>query len=385
MSARARRWHRLAGAAVGTVFVAVISLPVVCRSLRWEPLPPVQEFRALAPPPGPPRSAAALREFPRLYEAHFNDHFGLRPALLRGMHQVKGRWLGVSTAANVLLGTEGWLYYTQMPAGTDHESARPFRPDELEAWCRVLKKRQAWLAHKGIRYVVFIPPDKQTVYPEHLPAGVRARHAGLRLDQLKDYLREHSDIAFLDVRAALGEARGRERLYHVTDSHWNDRGAFVAYEALTRLIREWFPAVQPLPRSAFLDVGEDKPGGDLAQMIAREDILHEEWLSLQPLSPRQAHKGDRPIPTLGDCFTLGPPTFTEREDTALPRAVVFQDSFMWALAPLLSEHFRRATFAWTDQFSPELVRRERPDVVIQQLVERKLGFVVPEDFGTGGE
>src|SRR5262249_38708441 len=161
-------------------------------------------------------------------------------------------------------------------------------------------------------------------------------------DQLKDYLRQHSDIAVLDVRAAFAQARTRERLYHVTDSHWNDRGAFVAYEALTRLIREWFPAVQPLPRSAFLDVREDRPGGELGQMLGRGDPMHEAWLSLQPLSPRQARKADRPLPTLADRFTLGPPTFTEREDPSLPRAIVFHDSFMWALAPLLSEHFRRA-------------------------------------------
>jgi hypothetical protein len=377
MSRSGARWQKLAGSAVVAVFLAVIGLPLVSKLLRFEPATPVREFRLTAERPPVPRDAAAVGAYPERFEAYFNDHFGLRPLLIRGMHLVKGRWLGVSTAANVLRGTDGWLYFTQKPVGTDYDAVRPFTADELERWGRVLDRRRQWLARQGIAYVVFIPPDKQTVYPEHLPAAMWPRARPSRLDQLAEYLRRHTGVALLDIRHELLEARKRARIYHVTDSHWNDRGAFVGYQALCAALAEKGVPVQPLPRSAFLELTEEEPGGDLAQMVAQEHVLREQVLRLVPLSPRAARQCDTAVDAPGDCPLTGAPVATERDDPALPRAVVFHDSFTWALGPMLAEHFRRAVFVWTDQFSPTLVRRERPDVVIQEMVERKLGFIVP--------
>jgi hypothetical protein len=379
MSARPTRWQRLSGGLVGGALVLAVGLPAVGKLLRWEPALRVQEFRLPAQRPTLPHDAREAEEFPARFEAYFNDSFGLRPLLLRGMHRVKGRWLGVSTAANVLRGTDGWLYYTDRPAGTDYDAARPFTDEELWLWCRMLKDRRDWLASQSIRYLLFIPPDKQTVYPEHLPDALRPRTPQSRLDQLVNYLREHGGPEVLDVRAALLEAKRRERIYHATDSHWNDRGAFVGYRAVAGVLSGWFPAVQPLPRSAFLDVCRDEPGGDLAQMIASEDVFREEALRLEPLSPWRARRvGEVPLPA--DCRVQFAPHAQECDDPTLPRAVVFHDSFFWALEPLLSEHFRRAVCGWTDDFSREVVHRERPDVVIQELVERKLGSVSPKGF-----
>jgi alginate O-acetyltransferase complex protein AlgJ len=59
----------------------------------------------------------------------------------------------------------------------------------------------------------------------------------------------------------------------------------------------------------------------------------------------------------------------------LPRAVMFRDSFCIGMMPLLSDHFRRIVYCWQYIFDYELVERERPDVVIQEFVER----VIMED------
>ncbi len=378
-SFHARVW-RLARLAVGAAFVAVIAGPLVCKQCGVEFTEPLGEYRAPTTRPHLVWDRASLQEYPQQFEAYFNDHFGLRSTLLRGMHAVKGRGLGASTAAHVLLGLDGWLYYTERPAGTHYEADRPFTPEELERWHRVLKRRHDWLARQGIRYVLFIPPDKQTVYPEHVPEECRPRHTESRLDQLATYLRDHGGVPLVDVRPAMRAAKERERLYHVTDSHWNDRGAFVGYQALAGVLSGWLPGVRPLPRSAFVDTAEDRPGGDLAQMVAASHLRREEWLALEPVSPREARQDPRGVPPPEDCRTFWTPTVLQNDDPSLPRAVLFHDSFSWALGPLLAEHFRRLVCVWTDQFSPGLVRREQPDVVIQEFVERKLGFVRPEYF-----
>lgn len=64
----------------------------------------------------------------------------------------------------------------------------------------------------------------------------------------------------------------------------------------------------------------------------------------------------------------------ERAAANLPRAVMFRDSFASSMIPFLSEHFRRIVYEWQgpNQFNYALVEREKPDVVIQEMVERKL-------------
>jgi hypothetical protein len=43
-----------------------------------------------------------------------------------------------------------------------------------------------------------------------------------------------------------------------------------------------------------------------------------------------------------------------------------------ALIPLLSENFSRAVYASTRELDRALIEREKPDIVIEELVERSL-------------
>jgi len=54
-------------------------------------------------------------------------------------------------------------------------------------------------------------------------------------------------------------------------------------------------------------------------------------------------------------------------DEALPRAVMFRDSFANALVPYLSEDFSRILFVWNRDVDPDAVARHAPDIVIHQI------------------
>jgi hypothetical protein len=70
---------------------------------------------------------------------------------------------------------------------------------------------------------------------------------------------------------------------------------------------------------------------------------------------------------------------------------MFCDSFTASMFPFLSQHFQRITFFWQciPFFDTALVEREHPDLVIQEMVERKLQYpemvyqmlipVIPDD------
>ena len=56
----------------------------------------------------------------------------------------------------------------------------------------------------------------------------------------------------------------------------------------------------------------------------------------------------------------------------LPRAVILRDSMAIPLIPLLSENFSRVVYVSSRKLDRALIEREKPDIVIEELVERSL-------------
>jgi hypothetical protein len=56
----------------------------------------------------------------------------------------------------------------------------------------------------------------------------------------------------------------------------------------------------------------------------------------------------------------------------LPRAVILRDSMAIPLIPLLSENFSRVVYVESRKLDRALIEREKPAIVIEELVERSL-------------
>ena len=384
MRGRLPKCRALADVVLIVVFVAMTGLPVVRNQFR-PALSAANENRVLATRPALPFSRAELRTFPARFEAYYNDQFAGRGTLIRWLNRAKVEALHVSSSGQVCIGKKGWLFYTVEPTGADYQIMKPFTEAELLRWRRMLEARRDWLAARGIPYVFLVAPDKQSVYPEVLPRVLRCRsRPQTRLEQLVKYLEAHSDVRLLDVRKPLQAAKARDRVFLLTDSHWNDRGAFIAYQSLVERLNRWFPEMRALPPEAFAEFCHKGKGGDLARMLGLEDRLPEEEIGLAPRVPLHAHLVDPgfQVPSLPPEMQ---PVVMEGANPRLPRAVVFRDSFAGRLVPFLSEHFRRAVYLWQElyQFDAALVERERPDVVIQEIAERKLALPFPADCLAG--
>ena len=85
----------------------------------------------------------------------------------------------------------------------------------------------------GIPYLFVVAPSKHDVYPEFMPDRLNRVRDDSRLDQLMAYIEAFfpaPPVDILDLRPTLAEARkSGVRLFHKTDTHWNDRGAWAAY------------------------------------------------------------------------------------------------------------------------------------------------------------
>jgi hypothetical protein len=369
-AAEGRRWI---DAGLACVVLALLALPAVDFGFGLERPPVLVENRLLAFAPGVPASRRALEAFPRQFEAYWNDHFGFRRTLIR-YHNLGKLALGVSPSASVVPGRDGWLFLKNDGELDYYRGVPPFSPAELARWHHALEHRRDWLAARGSRYLFVVAPNKSSIYAERMPRGWRRPGAVSRLDQLLGYLRGRSTVEVLDLREPLIAAKARERVYSVTDTHWNGLGAHAAYAAILGRLARWYPTVAPRPRADFEARAVVTSGGDLAAGLGLGDRYPEVVLDLVPrfpLAAREVHRVDVPDGRAWAVRTVETP----RRDQ--PRALFLHDSFGAVLTTLLSEHFSRTVLQWDTNLDLGLADRERPDVVVEERVERYLMLPPP--------
>jgi alginate O-acetyltransferase complex protein AlgJ len=356
-----------------TLFVVIISLPLAANIAGIDGGDPGAENRELAPFPHLDRTWTSASDYGTRLGQWFDDHFGFRSTLVRWYGESRLLLLHVSPTSTVISGRDGWLFYGDDKATDDAASAEPLTPEAIANWRAAVVAARNWLAARHIAYVFTVAPDKHVIYAEELPASLRRVGDVTRTDQLYTALQ---DVGLaVDVRPALFMAKAHERIYQQTDTHWNDRGALVAYQQIIDAARARVPAVPPAwTRGDFDAVTRDVEAMDLAGMMGLKRVLREEDMPLIPRRPRLARvvepAGAAPMDEEGRLVT-------EIPGSSLPRAVIFRDSFASRLVPFLSEHFSRAVYLWQNDFDAEAVDREKPDVVIQEIVGRHLYNFIP--------
>ena len=212
-----------------------------------------------------------------------------------------------------------------------------------------------------------MPIGSRTLGTLKVPAP-RAASAAFTLSAAK--------LAYL--KTPLLQSKAEDRVYDRTDTHWNRRGAYVGYRAIMEAVAARVPGVgPPWPLADFRPRRAITRGKDLAGMFGLSDVLLEEELSYEPVRPRRARviEPADPSPNGDEGYLVTGIAGSER-----PKAVVFRDSFTSRLIPYLSEHFSRAVYLWQNDVDPAAVLKERPAVVIHEIVGRHLGKIVPCEY-----
>jgi len=362
------RVRRIAEVVFISLFLGIACLPLLGKLLPSEGAFALTENRRPAEFPTvdlhSPGWGFSISSFPRRFERYWDDSFAFRWYLIRA-HSIVKLALGVSPSPKALVGQNGYLFYAAEQSVDYFRAVKPFTPRELTQWREELESRRAWLAERGIRYLVVVAPNKETIYPEFMPPELRPVGAESRLDQLKRDLQAHSSVELLDLRPALRRAKQTQRIYHRTDTHWNDAGANVAYAEILARLHPWFPELNAATLPGSLVV-HNTSGGDLARILALDDRFREERIDFVPTAPHRARKAADG--NLGESDAVA----MECADCGGPRVVMTQDSFNTNLTPLLAEHFSRIVFVDGTRLDRSLIERERPGLVIQEFVERVL-------------
>lgn len=158
--------------------------------------------------------------------AYVADHFWLRQELIGARNTVLASALSSSGEESVILGKDGWLYYSSTLA--DYTGSDPMTDRELFSAANNLRLMEEYASISGADFLFTVAPNKNTVYPEHMPdtGAVSGKHDCVRLYELL----ESMGVPYLDLAEAIkGED---EVLYFAHDSHWNSKGAALAADRI---------------------------------------------------------------------------------------------------------------------------------------------------------
>ena len=276
--------------------------------------------------------------------------------------------LGDRVFPKVIVGQDGWLVYTAESDIEDYQKADLFSAQELVSIQTSLDELAARYAERGVRLVVVVPPNKNTIYPERVPPQVPVIGETSKLEQLSAYLQAHGQTQLLDLRPALLAAKAEREIYYATDTHWNDYGAYIAYAALLDELHKTQPSLGPRPLSDFKMTTRAPEQLDLAGNMGA--TLYEE--SKLQLAPNfETHTTYKNV-TVGGRKLM----FSYNPDSSLPRLVLYHDSFFFRVIPLLGEHFSYGVYVQNyiagGLWSLSWVDEQKPDVVIIEISERYL-------------
>ena len=369
---------RVQAGVLAVLSMIMIWLPTLDSFLHLDKAPVTNENRAMAVFPKFQSGSEGLREYITGLDLYFNDHFGFRKRLIRWQHKWKHELFKETSTEDAIVGRDGWLFYSGEDMIDNVQGINPFTPDQLKAWRKLLESRRDWCAQHGIAYIFVIPPDKHSIYPEYLPDWLLPAKKPSKLDQIIAYMKTNSTVPILDLRPALLTAKTNGILYFSTDSHWNYLGAFTGCQSLVRTLSGQLPDLKPLPPGAFEWQFVPQTGKDLAMMLGLEQSTTEKANVLFSLRP--------PLKSLSVTIDTNllikmrtqetAPMVTENPD-GKGKAVLFQDSFGRYWAPFLGYHFNKVYYIWQYDWNTAFLEQQKPDVVIDEMLERYLDSVDP--------
>ena len=289
------------------------------------------------------------------FEEYFNDHFAFRNELVYADACIQSKVFRTSSVDNVIAGESGWLFYTSTRKdylGTDRLSER-----EIFSIAHNLAVAEEYVRSRGADFVLAIPPNKNTLYGENMPYYDSLIVDGVHdLDRLQQVLSEKG-VTTADLVSMFRNEE--EVLYLKRDSHWNNRGALMAYNCIMDSLGR--PHDSYADASARRTKSED---GDLNRMLYTF-YGEKEVNTYYDIPFTFTYKGD-----FGSVEDLQIETGNPGRDGSL---LMFRDSFGNTLLPFIAEQFGQAFFTkegtyrlekWMDEYAP--------DAVILEKVERNL-------------
>ena len=218
------------------------------------------------------------------------------------------------------------------------------------------------------RVILIVGPDKPSIYPEYLPDVLVPSHKKY-LSYFLNELKKVNNLTVYDPTDDLLKSKRLEGLlYGVSDTHWNNRGAFLAYRGFSKI------AGLPVPEVSF------RPGsghsGDLIEIAKLKDLSSSSDGNWDVVWKNKPNWTEKEVPH-EQKTSFGSTTVVINPKPLSEKTVwVIGDSFSLALKQYFNATFKEIYYVghWDgkhNNISQQLaVAKPKPDLLVVVKVER---------------
>lgn len=287
---------------------------------------------------------------------YFNDHFAFRNYMVDADSRIMSGVFCESNVETVLVGTDGWLYYT---ATIDNYLGQNRMSERTINNCvHNMKLLQNYVESKGAKFVLAVPPNKNSLYGDNMPYYDSYKVSdGSDISILADRFKKDG-INYDDLYELLSGQN--EVMYLKRDSHWNNMGALLAYNSIMD--------TADIPHDTYEAAGfvrKKDYTGDLNSMIYPVSSTPEWNVYMDDSEWKYSYTTD--TKSVEDL------QIETHCDDRSGRLLMFRDSFGNTLLPYMANSFDTAKFSKNIPYNIAGYMNEfKPDVVVVEKVERNI-------------
>lgn len=286
------------------------------------------------------------------FENYFSDHFAFRQQLVTADGRIKTTVFGTSPNKDVIAGKDGWLYYGETL--DDYLHINTLSDRSIANISHNLDMINDYCTENGAQFVFTVAPNKNSVYPQYMPSHYVESGQSGNYDRLVEAMKSKS--YWVDMKETLKNTKSGIPLYHKTDTHWNNMGAYVGHVRLMAALGK-----EACPAGTSWYTKNNARLGDLAAMI----YPAEDAKDIQVYNDYQfTYSYGRTFRRLDDM------TITTKCSGKEGSLKMFRDSYGEAILPYMAECFGSAEFS---RFVPYELYTVSGGSVIIEIVERNLG------------
>lgn len=286
---------------------------------------------------------------------YFEQHFALRPDVLTVDAAIQSGIFGVSNLDSVVAGKDGWLYYASTL--DDYRGRNALSQGQIDGVVHNLGLVQQRVTERDAQFLFAVAPNKNTLYPEHMPSYYRIDKSADRNRTLLNAALAESSVCYCNLFDVF-EGQD-ETLYFSRDSHWNNKGALLAYHAILSEL--------------------DKPHNDFSDALVeeREDFIGDLDKMMYPSAGHPElnyyYGAEDAYQYVTETVSVEEPFIRTENGGAQDSLFMYRDSFGNLLLPFFASAFGDAVFSKSFPVMLDVsLDQHQPDDVVFVIAERNI-------------
>ncbi len=294
---------------------------------------------------------------------YFSDNFAFRQELATADAVMKSKLFHTSNNEKAVVGKNEWLYFNG--SLDDYFGRNLLNEREIYAAAKTVSLMQEYAQSRGCDYIFTVAPNKNTLYPDNMPANYIPAEGDTNIEHLRDELAKTvtfsgNKVNYVDLQ---GTFLAQDKiLYHKWDSHWNNEGAVLAMNTLLGSVGKEHYDYKDEAYSI-----EANHSGDIWQLIYPTwNKKDENVIYARPHSYTYVN----PVESVEDMFIVT--SCADKEGNVL----MFRDSFGNALLPYIADEYANGIFLKGMPLNVKQIETSGTSTLIFEIVERNIPNII---------